>query len=595
MEKNTLLAVVLSVIVITIGFTVQNILYPPEPVSLAETTDAGTAERIDSRDAESPSRPEGESGQEQLPREGVTPSERPVPGNPVREVPREGISGDPVTYQNETMRVVFDPAGARIISLQLLSYTDGEGPVEMIKRGGTDRGALEFHFGNETAPPVRTLFEKVPSDDQHTLVFRRDFYIEGTPGQPFEVKRTFRFYPGEYVIETAVEITNSVNQVIPLDYAGSSYTISFGPQIGPSYAELDGRNEYRKFFYYDGGRRRELRLRTEDRSQKEERLHWASIAGKYFAVIAVPGSANYTWTFSNETPRGLDDGAAMYLSRPLFRSSANRDVQRFYVGPKVTSILNRYDRSDSNALGLQNMNFGRIEDRRLLFGWLENILKFAMQVIYRFVPNYGAAIIILTIIVKILLFPLTHKSFESTSKMQLLNPKIQELREKHKDNPQKMNQAMGELYKKEGVNPLGGCLPMLVQFPFFIAMFGVFNNHFDLRGATFIAGWITDLSAPESIWNFGDFVLPLLGWNDLRLLPILFVASQLLSSKLMQNPAAGTSNSQMKMMQYGLPLMFFFILYNMPSGLLVYWIFSNVLTVGQQAYITRKRKHQATE
>jgi YidC/Oxa1 family membrane protein insertase len=179
--------------------------------------------------------------------------------------------------------------------------------------------------------------------------------------------------------------------------------------------------------------------------------------------------------------------------------------------------------------------------------------------------------------------------------MQELNPKIQEIREKYKDNPQKMNQQMSELYKKEGVNPLGGCLPLLLQFPFFIAMFGVFNNHFDLRGATFISGWITDLSAPESILNFGDFTLPLLGWNDLRLLPILFVGSQLLSSKLMQNPAAGGSNSQMKFMQYGMPIMFFFILYNMPSGLLVYWIFSNILTVAQQYFISRRRKHHSTE
>jgi len=218
-----------------------------------------------------------------------------------------------------------------------------------------------------------------------------------------------------------------------------------------------------------------------------------------------------------------------------------------------------------------------------------------MQQIQRVVPNFGIAIIILTVLVKVMLWPLTHKSYESTSRMQELNPKIQEIREKYKDSPQKMNQQMADLYKKEGVSPLGGCMPLLLQFPFFIAMFGVFNNHFDLRGATFIPGWITDLSAPESILNFGDFTLPLLGWNDLRLLPVLFVGSQLLSSKLMQNPAAGSSNSQMKFMQYGLPIMFFFILYNMPSGLLVYWIFSNILTVGQQYIISQRRKRQATE
>lgn len=589
MEKNTVLAVVLSVIVITVGFMVQNMLYPPEPTPIEPAATRPGEEPREAQPLEDTRTTPVPSDEPPEPR---TLSEQPVLGNPVIPVTREGLSSAPVTYQNDIMRVVFDPAGARIVSLQLLDHLDGDGPVEMIKQGDTDRGAMELHFGNDLAPPVDAIFEPVPQDDQHTIVFRRDFYIEGTPDQPFEVRRVFRFYPGEHVIETAVEINNSVNRIIPLDFAGTAYTVSFGPQIGPSYAELDGRNEFRRFFYYDGNRRREVRLRTEDRDQMTERLNWAALSGKYFAVVAIPGAVDYTWTFTNETPRGLDDGARFYLSRPVLRSSSNRDVVRFFVGPKITRVLDRYDRADDNALGLRNLELGTIEDRRFLFGWLENILKFVMQVIHRFVPNYGVAIIILTVLVKILLFPLTHKSFESTSKMQVLNPRIQELREKYKDNPQKMNQAMQELYKKEGVNPLGGCLPMGLQFPFFIAMFGVFNNHFDLRGATFIPGWITDLSAPESILNFGDFSIPLLGWSDLRLLPILFVASQLLSSKLMQNPAAGTSNSQMKMMQYGLPIMFFFILYNMPSGLLVYWIFSNVLTVGQQFFITQKRKHQ---
>lgn len=593
MEKNTLLAVVLSVIVITIGFMVQNMLYPPEPAPTTPATER-TDDQLHQDERPAPT----DSATPIAPEEPTEPrrvSEQPVPGNPVRPVRKEGIPTAPVTYRNNVMNVVFDPNGARIISMELLEHLDGDQPVEMVMRGQTDRAAMELRFGADQAPPVTAAFEQVYTDDPHTIIFRRDFYIEGTPDQPFEVRRIYQFYPGEYVVEAVTEITNSVNQVIPLDYAGSAYTISVGPQIGPSYAELDGRNEYRRFFYYDGNRRREVRLRTEDRDQITERINWGTLSGKYFAVIGIPGAADYTWTFSNQTPAGLEDGAEMHLTRPVMRSAANRDVLRFYIGPKITRVLGRYDRADDNALGLRNLELGEVEDSRFLFGWLENILKFVMQIIHRFVPNFGVAIIILTILVKIMLFPLTHKSFESTSKMQMLNPKIQELREKYKDNPQKLNQAMADMYKKEGVSPLGGCLPMALQFPFFIAMFGLFNNHFDLRGATFIPGWITDLSAPESILNFGDFTVPLLGWNDLRLLPILFVASQLLSSKLMQNPAAGSSNRQMQMMQYGLPLMFFFILYNMPSGLLVYWIFSNVLTVGQQFIITQKRKHQVTE
>jgi YidC/Oxa1 family membrane protein insertase len=215
--------------------------------------------------------------------------------------------------------------------------------------------------------------------------------------------------------------------------------------------------------------------------------------------------------------------------------------------------------------------------------------------IVRVIPNYGVAIIILTILVKAALYPLTRKSYESNAKMQAVQPKVQELREKYKDNQQKQNEEMAKLYKKEGVNPLGGCLPLLAQFPFFLAMFGLFNNHFDLRGATFIPGWITDLSAPDIVLSFGDFTLPLLGWEALRGLPIIFVGTQLLSTKFTQSATSSGSSGQMKFMQYGLPLIFFFILYNMPSGLLVYWIFSNILTVGQQYYSNKKKDRQPPE
>jgi YidC/Oxa1 family membrane protein insertase len=594
MEKNTLLAVVLSVVVISVGFMVQNMLYPPQPVETAETESSTPTENETRR-----SRSAEGSGETTDSSESVQPSTSAVSrqqiGNPVRPVADESIDTEPVSYKNDTMEVQFDPVGARIVSLKLLEHLDGEEPVEMVPQGDTDYGAFELHFGDAESPAVLAPFRRVDSTDPNLVSFTRDFYVEGAEDQLFTVTRTYRFYPEEYVIEVGVEIQNSVNAFIPLDFNGNAYTITYGPQVGPSYAELDGRNEYRNFYYYDGDRRRNIRMRGEGVETLSDRLQWAALSGKYFTVIGIPGAVDYTWTFSSITPPGLRDGHSLSMTRPVIRSASNRDTFRFYVGPKVKRVLERYNRAEENALGLRNLDLDQVQDSRFLFGWLENILKFAMQHITRFVPNYGIAIIILTVLVKLLLFPLTHKSYESTSKMQLLNPKIQEIREKYKDNPQKMNQAMADLYKKEGVNPLGGCLPLLLQFPFFIAMFGVFNNHFDLRGAVFIQGWITDLSAPESILNFGSFTVPFLGWNDLRLLPILFVGSQLLSSKLMQNPAAGQSNSQMKFMQYGMPIMFFFILYNMPSGLLVYWIFSNVLTVGQQYFISLRRKRQTTE
>jgi YidC/Oxa1 family membrane protein insertase len=170
--------------------------------------------------------------------------------------------------------------------------------------------------------------------------------------------------------------------------------------------------------------------------------------------------------------------------------------------------------------------------------------------------------------------------------MQTLSPRIKELQDKYKDNPQKMNAEMAELYKKEGYNPLSGCLPMLLQFPIFLAMYNLFNNHFDLRGAMFIPGWIPDLSIPESVYSFAPFRLPILGWSDIRILPFIYVGSQLLFGKITQTPDQ-QGNSQMKIMLYAMPIIFFFILYDVPSGLTVYWIMTNLFSMLQQLFINK--------
>ena len=197
------------------------------------------------------------------------------------------------------------------------------------------------------------------------------------------------------------------------------------------------------------------------------------------------------------------------------------------------------------------------------------------------------AIILLTVLIKILFFPLTQKSFESTSKMSMLGPKIEEIKKKYQGKPEKLNQEMMALYRKEGVNPVGGCLPLLLQMPIFFALFELLNNAFDLRGAPFIAPWIGDLSAPESFLPFG-FTLPLLNWDELRILPFVMLGTTLLQSRISQNPSA--MQPQMKMMMYAMPIFFFFILYSMPSGLVIYWTMQNMLSIAQQLYINDRRR-----
>jgi YidC/Oxa1 family membrane protein insertase len=485
----------------------------------------------------------------------------------------------------------MDPAGASIKDFELLEHMDGDVPVDMVFAGADDQRAMTFHFGDHNAPPNRDLFS-FSQIDANTFEFTRDFQVVGVENSQFTVTRRYIFVPGEYMFEHEVEIRNrDTGTLVPLNFNGIAYTIGWGPQIGPVFEQLDQRTEFRRYMVYDDGKRDNFnRIGRNDFEVIQERVSWAAVAGKYFAVISVNDNAELTTVLSRKDREGLPEGSQLYLSRPTISSSFDSDSYHFFVGPKTTSILNSYENADENAFGFQSLGLRNVQESRVLFGWLENILKWVLQLIIRVVPNYGIAIIILTILVKGALWPLTRKSYESNARMQLVQPKMAEIKEKYKDDQQRQNEETAKLYKKEGVNPLGGCLPMLAQFPFFLAMYGLFNNHFDLRGAVFIPGWISDLSAPDVIVSFGDFTIPLIGWTALRGLPILFVGTQLLSTKLTQTPSANQSSGQMKMMQYGLPVLFFFILYNVPSGLLVYWIFSNVLTAGQQYFYNQKKK-----
>ena len=161
-----------------------------------------------------------------------------------------------------------------------------------------------------------------------------------------------------------------------------------------------------------------------------------------------------------------------------------------------------------------------------------------------------------------------------------------------------MQKEMMELYKTHKVNPVGGCLPMLLQIPIFFALYSLLNDNFALRGALFIPHWIPDLSVPEFVWDFSPFTLPILGWHSLRILPILMVATQLLTTKFTTPPDTSGQAGQMKIITYVLPAFFFFILYDMPSGLVLYWMVQNILSVFQQIYINsvnKKKKALALE
>ncbi|MDR0562965.1 MAG: membrane protein insertase YidC [Spirochaetaceae bacterium] len=563
MEKRTLLAVVLSVLVITGFWVVQGIFFPPpEPPPATEQSPV--------------------SGVPVVPGDGQPSLSGPSQESPELIAVEEPVPEQTVAINTPLLTVLLSNAGGDITSFKLKDHQDGNDQVEMILSGNQEAHAFTVAFGPMNVQPVRSRFY-VNRLSEYSVEFYRDFTMP--EGGTFRLTKRYDFKPNEYMFELTLTLDGG-HSVSAFNFSGVAYTLGFGPQIGPKFEKLD-QYEYRNYYTFTNGKQKQ-----EKASENPIVNHpsWAAIAGKYFAFIAIPYANQYELIFSAKPEPGLASASRLYLTRPGV-NGRTEDTYRFYLGPKNQANLGMYN-TGNNAFNLRDMELIKVANTSGILTPLENLLKWILTLFYRIAPNYGIAIIFLTLLVKILLFPLTKKSSESTLRMQTLAPKIKEIQEKYKDNPQKMQMEVAEFYKKEGYNPLAGCLPLLLQFPIFIAMYNLFNNHFDLRGAMFIPGWIPDLSLPESVFNFSPVRLPLLGWSDIRLLPFIYVGSQLLFGKVTQTPDQ-QGNAQMKMMFYAMPIIFFFVLYNVPSGLLLYWIMSNILSLGQQIiinkYIAQKR------
>ncbi|MDR2501452.1 MAG: membrane protein insertase YidC [Treponema sp.] len=579
MEKRTLLAIVLSIAVIIGFYLVQGIFFPQKQPAGA----AGSAPSVGPPVEASPA--SGSSA-----------------AAVVRVVPADDGTGDQeegITIETELLQVTFSNRGGDIVSYQLKERQDQR--VEMVLPGLEEPRAFTIALGKAAQAPLTDYFQarRLSSEAGEVVEFSRKFQLlppeqdalgqEPAQGGGVLLTKRYTFKPTEYMFELAVSL--EADPAGPaLNFSGAAYTLGFGPQIGPAFTKLDQRSDYRQYYTFMNGKRREEKVKENAPAVIGERVLWAAIAGKYFTFIAVPDATQYELTFSAKPEPGLPSASRFYMTRPAAAPGGRiADIYRFYLGPKNQSALAVYD-TGNNSFNIRNMDFVKVANTSGILAPLETALKWFLSLFYRIIPNYGIAIILLTLLVRAILFPLTKKSSESTLRMQALAPKIKEIQEKYKDNPSQMNAKMAELYKQEGYNPLTGCFPLLIQFPIFFAMYNLFNNHFDLRGAPFIPGWIPDLSVPESIFSFAPSQIPLLGWTDIRLLPFIYVGSQLLSGMITQTPDQ-KHNAQMKMMLYVMPLIFFFILYNVPSGLLLYWIMTNILSLVQQLIINRYRKH----
>ena len=231
------------------------------------------------------------------------------------------------------------------------------------------------------------------------------------------------------------------------------------------------------------------------------------------------------------------------------------------------------------------INFGWFILPSIKSAWLAKPFLYALKFFYKYIHNYGVAIIIITVILKTLFYPLTNTSYKSMKEMQKLQPKMEALKEKYKNDRDAMNKAVMELYKTHKVNPMGGCLPMVVQIPVFFALYKALMFSIELRHAPFML-WINDLSAPDALFGVIPHGLPFFGGFPIGPLPLLMGVTMLIQQKM---TPSNMDPAQAKMMM-ALPFVFTFMFLNFPSGLVLYWLVNNILTIAQQTYINRTLK-----
>jgi len=462
------------------------------------------------------------------------------------------------TIETAVYRIVFSNRGAVVKSWVLTQYADSSGePLELVNRDVFEQVGAPFSLAyNGTSPALdanSALFVATKTDDGLGIDFQLSNGVTS-------YTKSFRFQQDQYVADFVSEVSDS-GQPLP------HYIVWRG-----GFGDLSVANASTKqhSLYYD---LTENSLTVNDPDEAEDgpitasgNYSFAGLEDAYFAAVAVPsnGASLSLRTFSDPIIPEGEEKAQPHVGAAI--GGAGRLAFPVFVGPKDLDLLKEVD-----------PQLQQIVD----FGWFEILAKpifLALKwVDVNWTSNYGWAIVLLTIAINTVMFPLKMTSLKSMKKMSALQPEVKKIQEKYTGlsmrdpKKQKQNEEMMALYQKHGVNPMGGCLPMVLQIPFFFAFYKVLTVAIELRGAEWL--WVADLSQPETL--------------AIRVLPVAMVVSQFAMQKL--TPATSPNPAQQRVM-YMMPLMMGFIFYGMSSGLVLYWLTSNVVGVGQQLIINKMGK-----
>ena len=603
MGARYILALVLMIAVMIIWSQIYPRYFAPE------MTEPGTSE---------------ETSQTDTPEDMETEINSNDPTSSVPPIPTHDTPDDPkVHVKTATYNITFNEKWAEAKRWELIekkengkyrfpdrSNSDKDSPLNLIPETAVNclglSGIVNFNeqnnlkFANWDEKSGRTHI--VLSDTQETETVTFTTVID----QQLRVSKEFVFYNNSYTVDLNLIFENISETSDPVRIGGSNalngYDLQWGPGINADlneYEKMTGKRGRRgtegAITYIGTGKpKREIKQETGNPT-----VLWAGLSSQYFSAIMIPEpDLRPTYLLVNdESSSDKEDVTAptetAVLRIPQF-SLAPQDKQehafRLYVGPKDDTILKQITppKAEDTEIKLPKIiDFG-------FFAPVAWAMLWVVKGLYHVFHNYGIAIILLTLLVKVISFPLTRKAHVSMKKMQQLQPQLTELREKYRDDPQKFNKASMRIYKENGVNPLSGCIPWIPQLPIFWALFALLGSAVEFRGAPFLL-WINDLSAPDTLYKLPfsiPIILPAFGTIDaIRFLPILNGVTTMLQQKFVggMSPTPASTGMQAKLMKF-MPLIFVFIFYNWASGFVLYWLCNNIFTVGQQ-YIQTKFFH----
>ena len=316
-----------------------------------------------------------------------------------------------------------------------------------------------------------------------------------------------------------------------------------------------------------------------------KKFSWAGFTSKYWLVSLANDENNNNINFNVKTDYNDKNYEIYFLTKDfsLLPHQEKETISLLFTGPKILKLLDDYAFQYDLSLF----------DRSVDFGWFYFLTKpiyILLKIFYNFLGNFGIAILFLTFVVKLIMFPFTKKSYVSMAKIKKIQPKIDIIKNRYSNDKITMNKELIELYKKENVSPLSGCLPMLVQIPVFFSLYKVLVISIDMRQAPFF-GYIKNLSAkdPTTIWNLFGLLPYNVNFFHIGLLPCLMSLTMWIQQKMSSGSSSNSNtNNETQMATRMMPILFLFMFASMPSGLLIYWTFSNILTIGQQYYVEKK-------